>query len=83
MIAHLMFVAFIYPFGFYLIRQCFSMSLMAFAINSFLSNFNKKNWWKKYSGFIFWSVLSVFIHSIAIVPIGVVIVFFMILDILK
>lgn len=78
MIAHLMFVAFIYPFGFYLIRQCFSMSLMAFAINSFLSNFNKKNWWKKYSGFIFWSVLSVFIHSIAIVPIGVVIVFFMI-----
>lgn len=33
---------------------------------------------EKYSGFIFWSVLSVFIHSIAIVPIGVVIVFFMI-----
>lgn len=53
MIAHLMFVAFIYPFGFYLIRQCFSMSLMAFAINSFLSNFNKKNWWKNIADLYF------------------------------
>lgn len=59
LIANLLFVAVLYPYGFYLIRQCISMGFLALATGLF--------WENKYIKSALFSLIAIFIHSIAFV----------------
>lgn len=72
LIAQIVFIATLYPYGFFLVRQCISMSFMALSLSAFLDVADKrvknKGIVKRYWKAIIWAVLGSLIHSVALVP---------------
>lgn len=67
LIGQLIFIAFIYPYGFYLIRQCLSMSILCFAFLCFKKKQCFKSKVKKFIKSSVLIVLAVSIHNIALI----------------
>lgn len=66
-LGQLVFVAFIYPYGFYLIRQCLSMSMLCFAFLSLKNNQHSNRKMTKYAKSIVFIVIAACIHNIALI----------------
>lgn len=70
MLANLFFIVLLYPYGFFVVRQCISVGLVALAIGSLPDRFSRQN--KKKVGIVLISsIFAVLIHPICSIFFGV------------
>lgn len=83
LIGQLVFMTFIYPYGFYLIRQCLSMSILCFAFIYLKKNQHINSKTKKYLKSIVLTALAASIHNIALVFVAAMAISYFLLKTVK